>query len=112
MQLMKGTAYGILLVCVLALWTDSVQAGSSFLSPSQKPQGKMDKKPPRVGRRDSDGILNLFESRSYEEEDGKHVTFNTPFEIAITMTEGEFHHYGEVLQKIMQDLLVDTPAAD
>ncbi|XP_035237098.1 ghrelin/obestatin prepropeptide [Anguilla rostrata] len=111
MRQMKRTAYSILLVCVLALWMDSVQAGSSFLSPSQRPQGK-DKKPPRVGRRDSDGILDLFMRPPLQDEDIRHITFNTPFEIGITMTEELFQQYGEVMQKIMQDLLMDTPAKE
>lgn len=29
---------GILLVCVLSLWADCIMCGSSFLSPTQKPQ--------------------------------------------------------------------------
>ncbi|XP_061115073.1 ghrelin/obestatin prepropeptide [Conger conger] len=105
----KGMAYSILLLCILSLWMDSVQAGSSFLSPSQKPQGK-DKKPPRVGRRDSEGILDWFTKAPFQDEDIRHITFNTPFDIGISMTEQQYQQYGELMQKIMQDLLMDAPA--
>ncbi|KAG5838337.1 hypothetical protein ANANG_G00222680 [Anguilla anguilla] len=47
-----------------------------------------------------------------QDEDIRHITFNTPFEIGITMTEELFQQYGEVMQKIMQDLLMDTPAKE
>ncbi|KAJ8408154.1 hypothetical protein AAFF_G00263820 [Aldrovandia affinis] len=109
MRLMKSRAHGMLLVCLLALWTDTALAGSSFLSPSQKPQGK-EKKPPRVGRRGAEGILDLFERHPSEMEENKRITFKTPFEIGITMTEQEFQQYGEVLQRFMQDVLMDAPA--
>ncbi|KAG9332646.1 hypothetical protein JZ751_014744 [Albula glossodonta] len=106
---MKNAAYGILLICVLAVWMDCIQAGSSFLSPSLRPQGK-EKKPPRVGRRDSEGILDLFGWRPNEEEDNQYITFTTPFEIGISMTEKEYQQYGEGLQKIVQDVLMNNPS--
>ncbi|KAL4655247.1 ghrelin-like [Arapaima gigas] len=104
MQPNRRAACGIVFICILALWTDCVQGGSSFLSPSQKPQGKGDKKPPRLGRRFSEVTSDPFEKTA---EDVKPVTFNAPFEIGITMTEEEFQEYGDVLQRIIEDLLTD-----
>uniref|UniRef100_A0A3B3QXZ7 Ghrelin/obestatin prepropeptide n=1 Tax=Paramormyrops kingsleyae TaxID=1676925 RepID=A0A3B3QXZ7_9TELE len=100
MQLKKQIAYGIMFICILALWTDSAQAGSSFLSPSQKPQ----KKPVRVGKRFSEGLPPPFETL---EGENKHFTF--PFEMGITMNEEEFQEYGNVLQTIVQEVLTDGP---
>ncbi|XP_018612083.2 appetite-regulating hormone [Scleropages formosus] len=111
MQSNRSAAYGIMFICILALWTDCVQGGSSFLSPSQKPQGKSDKKPSRVGRRFSEVMPNPFE-KTLEDTDMKHVMFNVPFEIGITMTEEEFQEYGNVLQKIAQDVLQESPPAE
>ncbi|XP_048873138.1 ghrelin/obestatin prepropeptide [Brienomyrus brachyistius] len=106
MQLKKQIAYGIMFICILALWTDSAQAGSSFLSPSQKPQGKSEKKPVRVGKRFSEGLPPPFEAL---EGENKHVLFTFPFEMGITMNEEEFQEYGNVLQRIVQDVLTDGP---
>ncbi|XP_055774138.1 ghrelin/obestatin prepropeptide [Salvelinus fontinalis] len=107
MLLKRNTGLMILMLCTLALWAKSVSAGSSFLSPSQKPQGKG--KPPRVGRRDIESFAELFEGPLHQED--KHNTIKAPFEMGITMSEEEFQEYGALLQKILQDVLGDTATA-
>ncbi|XP_038825719.1 ghrelin/obestatin prepropeptide isoform X1 [Salvelinus namaycush] len=111
MLLKRNTGLTILMLCTLALWAKSVSAGSSFLSPSQKPQVRQGKgKPPRVGRRDIESFAELFEGPLHQED--KHNTIKAPFEMGITMSEEEFQEYGAVLQKILQDVLGDTATAE
>ncbi|XP_066556303.1 appetite-regulating hormone [Amia ocellicauda] len=109
-MLLKSSVCGLLLICMLLLVTENAQAGSSFLSPTQKPQAKPIRKPiPRVTRRDSEGFVDILEDL-YGEENKKEITFNVPFEIGITMSETEYQEYGPMLQKIMEDVLADSTA--
>ncbi|XP_055364767.1 ghrelin/obestatin prepropeptide [Betta splendens] len=95
MLLKRNTFLLLVVLCALVLWSHSVSAGSSFLSPSQKPQHKG--KSYRVGRR-------AMEEPSQPPEDS-HVTISAPFEIGITMGEEDFQEYGMVLQEMIRRLL-------
>uniref|UniRef100_A0A668AFD9 Motilin/ghrelin-associated peptide domain-containing protein n=1 Tax=Myripristis murdjan TaxID=586833 RepID=A0A668AFD9_9TELE len=103
MPLKRNTTLMVLLLCSLVLWCKSTSAGSSFLSPSQKPQSKG--KSPRAGRQAMEELDQPHE--------GNHITISAPFEIGVTMREEDFEEYGVTLQKILQHLLenaADEPA--
>uniref|UniRef100_A0A672JQL7 Motilin/ghrelin-associated peptide domain-containing protein n=1 Tax=Salarias fasciatus TaxID=181472 RepID=A0A672JQL7_SALFA len=82
------------LLCTLTLWCKSASAGSSFLSPSQKPQTKG--KTVRYSR-------HAMEEPGQPTED-KHISVSAPFEISMMLTEEEFEEYSLVLQEIVQHL--------
>ncbi|KAI3370137.1 hypothetical protein L3Q82_024932 [Scortum barcoo] len=98
MFLKRNTCLLVFVLCSLSLWCKSTSAGSSFLSPSQKPQNKG--KSPRVGRQ-------VMEGPPQPTEDN-HVTISAPFEFGITMREEDFEEYGATLQEIIQRLLGNT----
>ncbi|KAM9362259.1 appetite-regulating hormone [Symphorus nematophorus] len=102
MFLKRNTCLLLVLLCSLTLWCKSTSAGSSFLSPSQKPQNKG--KSSRVGRQ-------VVEEPSQPTEDN-HVTISAPFELGITMREEDFEEYGAALQDIIQRLLGNTETAE
>nr|XP_020463567.1 ghrelin-like [Monopterus albus]AGB34167.1 ghrelin [Monopterus albus] len=102
MVLKRNTCLLVSLLCSLTLWCKTTSAGSSFLSPSQKPQNKG--KSSRFGRQVTE------ESSQLPEDD--HITISAPFEIGITMTERDFEQYSMVLQEIIQHLLGNAGSAE
>ncbi|NP_001077341.1 appetite-regulating hormone precursor [Danio rerio] len=89
-----------LLLCVsLSLCLESVSGGTSFLSPTQKPQGR---RPPRVGRREAaDPEIPVIK------EDDRFM-MSAPFELSMSLSEAEYEKYGPVLQNLLEDLLRDS----
>ncbi|XP_062272099.1 ghrelin/obestatin prepropeptide [Scomber scombrus] len=102
MFLKRNTFLMVFLMCSLALWCKSTSAGSSFLSPSQKPQNRG--KSSRVGR-------HVMEEPGQPAEDD-HITIRAPFEIGITMSGEDFEEYGVALQQIIQRLLGEKETAE
>ncbi|XP_051270674.1 ghrelin/obestatin prepropeptide [Dicentrarchus labrax] len=102
MFLKKNTCLLVVLLCSLTLWCKSTSAGSSFLSPSQKPQSRG--KSSRVGRQ-------TMEEPSQPTEDN-HITISAPFEIGVTVREEDFEEYGVALQEIIQHLLGNGDTAE
>ncbi|XP_033995011.1 ghrelin/obestatin prepropeptide [Trematomus bernacchii] len=102
MFLKRNTCFMVFLLCSLTLWCKSTSAGSSYLSPSQKPQNKG--RSSRVGRQ-------LMEPPGPPAEEN-HITISAPFEIGFTVREQDFEEYGTALQEVIQRLLGNTdPAA-
>ncbi|XP_062321383.1 ghrelin/obestatin prepropeptide [Osmerus eperlanus] len=107
MIMKRSTGVMLLLLCCLSLCCKSASAGTSFLSPSQKPPGKG--KPPTVGRRAVEEFSELFEDHQ-PQKDG-HKTVTVPFEMGVHLSQAEYEEYGMVLQKILQEVLGDDPPA-
>ncbi|XP_054473597.1 ghrelin/obestatin prepropeptide [Anoplopoma fimbria] len=97
----RNTCLLVFLFCSLTLWCKSTSAGSSYLSPSQKPKNKV--KSPRVGRQ-------VMEEPGQPTEDN-HITISAPFDIGFIVREEDFEQYGVALQEIIQRLLGNTEAA-
>ncbi|XP_047438182.1 ghrelin/obestatin prepropeptide [Mugil cephalus] len=95
MFLKRSTCLLVFLLCSLTLWCKSTSAGSSYLSPSQKPQNRG--KSPRTGRQ-------VMEEPIQPNDDNR-ITISAPVEIGITMGEEDYEMYGEVLQEIIHNLL-------
>ncbi|KAI5621003.1 ghrelin/obestatin prepropeptide precursor [Silurus asotus] len=95
----------LLLLCAFTLWAETVMCGSSFLSPSQRPQNRGDRKPPRVGRRTA---VELEPPLPTEEK----IMASAPFQLAVSLSETEYEEYGPVLHKMLLDVLGDPPAWD
>ncbi|KAF3856429.1 hypothetical protein F7725_017152 [Dissostichus mawsoni] len=103
MFLKRNTCFMVFLLCSLTLWCKSTSAGSSYLSPSQKPQNKG--RSSRVGRQ-------VMETPGPPAEEN-HITISAPFEIGFTVREQDFEEYGTALQEVIQRLLGNTePAAE
>ncbi|RXM97126.1 Ghrelin [Acipenser ruthenus] len=101
---------GFLFICILALGTEHVDAGSSFLSPAGSKQlGKPVKKPaePKMTRRDSESMVEILEGQFHDIGDNK-IQFSAPFEIGISMSESQYQEYGHLLQKLTEDILADN----
>ncbi|AWP02922.1 Preproghrelin [Scophthalmus maximus] len=103
MFLKRNTCLLVFLLCSLTLWCKSTSAGSSFLSPSQKPQNKG--KPSRVGRQ-------VMEEPHQPTDDDHHITVSAPFEMGITMTAEDFEEYGVLLQEVIRRVLGNTETAE
>ncbi|XP_072309084.1 appetite-regulating hormone [Eucyclogobius newberryi] len=99
MFLKRNTCLVAFLLCSLAIWCKSTSAGSSFLSPSHKPQmrGKS-----RVGRQTSEGPGQPSGNNGFQ--------ISAPFEIGVTLNEQEFEDYGAILQRILKNLLGERDA--
>uniref|UniRef100_A0A671R1T2 Ghrelin n=2 Tax=Sinocyclocheilus anshuiensis TaxID=1608454 RepID=A0A671R1T2_9TELE len=100
MPLRCRASHMFLLLCALSLCVESVSGGTSFLSPTQKPQGR---RPPRVGRRD----VAEPEIPVIKEDD--QFMMSAPFELSVSLSGAEYEKYGPVLQKVLVDLLSDYP---
>nr|AEV45801.1 preproghrelin [Schizothorax davidi]AWB11399.1 Ghrelin [Schizothorax richardsonii] len=100
MPLRCRASHMFLLLCALSLCVESVRGGTSFLSPAQKPQGR---RPPRVGRRD----VAEPEIPVIKEDD--QFMMSAPFELSVSLSEAEYEKYGPVLQKVLVNLLSDSP---
>ncbi|XP_056606748.1 ghrelin/obestatin prepropeptide isoform X2 [Triplophysa dalaica] len=91
------------LLCAFSLCVEIVSCGTSFLSPAQKPQGQRERRPPRTSRRDAgDPEISVLR------EDGKFMV-SAPFELGMSLSEAEYEKYGPVLQKIVVNLLSNSP---
>ncbi|XP_030584701.1 appetite-regulating hormone [Archocentrus centrarchus] len=101
MLLKRNTCMLAFLLCSLTLWCKSTSAGSSFLSPSQKPQNKG--KSSRIGRQ-------AMEEPNQPTEDIT-ITLSAPFEIGITLRAEDLEDYSLELQEVVQRLLGNTERA-
>uniref|UniRef100_A0AAX7SNW8 Motilin/ghrelin-associated peptide domain-containing protein n=1 Tax=Astatotilapia calliptera TaxID=8154 RepID=A0AAX7SNW8_ASTCA len=101
MLLKRNTCLLAFLLCSLTLWCKSTSAGSSFLSPSQKPQNKV--KSSRIGRQ-------AMEEPNQTNMD-KTMTISAPFEIGVTLRAEDLADYIVELQEIVQRLLGNTESA-
>ncbi|KAF4078827.1 hypothetical protein AMELA_G00186020 [Ameiurus melas] len=95
----------MLLLCAFSLWAETVMCGSSFLSPTQKPQNRGDRKPPRVGRRTAAELEAPLPS---EEK----IMVSAPFQLAVSLSDTEYDEYGPVLQRMLLEVLGDPPTLD
>ncbi|XP_056316252.1 ghrelin/obestatin prepropeptide [Danio aesculapii] len=101
MPLRSRASSMFLLLCVsLSLCLESVSGGTSFLSPTQKPQGR---RPPRVGRREA------AESEIPVIKEDDRFMMSAPFELSMSLSEAEYEKYGPVLQNLLENLLRDSP---
>ncbi|XP_077677233.1 appetite-regulating hormone isoform X2 [Eretmochelys imbricata] len=94
---LRSTMLGILLICIL--WTETILAGSSFLSPEyQNTQQRKDPKKhtTKLNRRAAEGLLDA-DARQIEGDN----------EIEIKITEDQYQEYGQVLEKILEDILAE-----
>ncbi|KAG7233132.1 hypothetical protein INR49_007428, partial [Caranx melampygus] len=132
MFLKRNTYLLVCLLCSLSLWCKSASAGSSFLSPAQKPQGTV---LPPEGRKDDSYVVThlkktaadavvepnrgksprvgrqVLEEPAQPTEDTHLRQVTAPFEIAVTMTTEDLEEYGVMLQEFIQRLLGNTEAA-
>uniref|UniRef100_A0A8C8RM46 Appetite-regulating hormone n=1 Tax=Pelusios castaneus TaxID=367368 RepID=A0A8C8RM46_9SAUR len=103
---------GILLICIL--WTETTMAGSSFLSPEyQNTQQRKDpkKQTPKLNRRAAEGLLDAGSSQAEGDNNKIEIKLNVPFKIGVKITEEQYQEYGQVLEKILEDILAkDTKA--
>ncbi|KAK6477798.1 ghrelin-like [Huso huso] len=79
-MMLRIAACGFLFICILALGTEHVDAGSSFLSPAgSKPQlGKPMKEQaePKMTRRDSESMVEILEGQFHDIGDNKIMISN------------------------------------
>ncbi|CAM4596448.1 unnamed protein product [Caretta caretta] len=84
-------------------------AGSSFLSPEyQNTQQRKDPKKhtTKLNRRAAEGLLDA-DARQIEGDNEIEIKLNVPFEIGVKITEDQYQEYGQVLEKILEDILAE-----
>ncbi|XP_062979474.1 appetite-regulating hormone isoform X2 [Elgaria multicarinata webbii] len=99
---------GMLLVCLV--WTENTIAGSSFLSPGQPKtqQRKVSQKPTtKVHRRDAEALLDDHGSEIEGGSNEIGIKFTVPFEIGMKISEDQYNNYGQILEKLMEDILAE-----
>ncbi|KAG6939335.1 ghrelin and obestatin prepropeptide, partial [Chelydra serpentina] len=106
LMFLRSNVLGILLICIL--WTETTMAGSSFLSPEyQNTQQRKDpKKHTKLNRRAAEGFLDADASQA-EGDNELEIKLNVPFEIGVKITENQYQEYGQVLEKILEDILAE-----
>nr|XP_009679423.1 PREDICTED: appetite-regulating hormone [Struthio camelus australis] len=106
---LRGALLGILLFSVL--WTETTLAGSSFLSPEYKKiQKQKDPKKPttKLHRRGMEGFSDTDEAWAEDDSNSIEIKFNVPFEIGVKITEDQYQEYGQVLEKMLGDILEEN----
>ncbi|NXE73000.1 GHRL protein, partial [Cochlearius cochlearius] len=106
---LRGTLLGIILYSTL--WTETTQAGSSFLSPEyKKAQQQKDQKNPRaqLQRRGTEGFWATNEAGAEDDSNSIEIKFNVPFEIGVKMTEEEYQEYRQALEKMPGNMLEEN----
>nr|XP_010300087.1 PREDICTED: appetite-regulating hormone [Balearica regulorum gibbericeps] len=106
---LRSTLLGITLFSIL--WTETTLAGSSFLSPEYKKtqQQRYPKNPTaQLHRRDTEGFWETDEAGAEDDRSSIEIKFNVPFEIGVKITEEEYQEYGQVLEKMLGDMLEGT----
>ncbi|XP_033822788.1 ghrelin/obestatin prepropeptide [Periophthalmus magnuspinnatus] len=98
MFLQRSTYLVAFLLCSLSVWCKMASAGSSYLSPSHKPQMRVKS---RVGRQTSEGPGQPTSDNSYQ--------VSAPFALDFTFNEQDFDDYAAIVQRILKNLLGDTP---
>ncbi|XP_060723421.1 ghrelin-like [Tachysurus vachellii] len=102
----RRIGYMILLLYAVSFWAETAMCGSSFLSPAQKPQGRGDRKPPRVGRRTAAELEPTLHSEDK-------IMVSAPFQLAVSLSDTQYEDYGPVLQRMLLDVLGgDPPTSD
>ncbi|KAJ0068433.1 hypothetical protein NL108_008376 [Boleophthalmus pectinirostris] len=97
MFLQRNTYLVAFLLCSLTAWCKMASAGSSYLSPSHKPQMRVKS---RVGRQTGEGPGQPTADNDFQ--------ISAPFELGFTFNEHDFENYGattEILQRILKNLL-------
>ncbi|XP_065263505.1 appetite-regulating hormone [Emys orbicularis] len=104
---LRSTMLGILLICIL--WTETTTAGSSFLSPEYQhtQQRKDPKKHAKLNRRAAEGFLDTDARQAEGDNNEIEIKLNVPFEIGVKITEDQYQKYGQVLEKILEDILAE-----
>ncbi|XP_061478024.1 appetite-regulating hormone isoform X2 [Rhineura floridana] len=98
---------GVLLIC--SLWIETTIAGSSFLSPEQPiTQRKVPSKPTtKFHRRDAEAFLDVHGSEIERDSNKIEIKFTVPFEIGMKISEEQYKDYGPILEKLLEDILVE-----
>ncbi|XP_074861001.1 appetite-regulating hormone [Carettochelys insculpta] len=102
---LRSTMLGILLICIL--WSETIMAGSSFLSPEyQNTEKQKDPKKhtTKLSRRAAEGFLDA-DARQAEGDKEIEIKLNVPFEIGVKITDDQYQQYGQVLEKILEDII-------
>uniref|UniRef100_A0A670I7Q1 Appetite-regulating hormone n=1 Tax=Podarcis muralis TaxID=64176 RepID=A0A670I7Q1_PODMU len=104
----RNMVVGMLLIC--SLWTETTTAGSSFLSPEQPKtqQRKVSPKPTtKFHRRDAETFLDVHGSETERDSNEIEIKFTVPFEIGMKISEDQYKDYGPILEKLLEDILVE-----
>ncbi|KAM6256885.1 appetite-regulating hormone [Porphyrio hochstetteri] len=107
---LRSTLMGILLFSIL--WTETALAGSSFLSPEYRKtqQWKDPKGPPaQLHHRGTGGFWDTDEAGAGDDRHSIEIKFSVPFEMGVKVTEEEYQEYGQVLEKMLGDILKENP---
>ncbi|NXW40946.1 GHRL protein, partial [Nyctiprogne leucopyga] len=103
---LRSTLLGIVLFSILR--TETTLAGSSFLSPEYKKiQQQTDSKnpPAQLHRRGTEGFWDTGDAGADNDRNSIEIKLNVPFEIGVKVTEEEYQEYGQVLEKMLGDML-------
>uniref|UniRef100_A0A3B3ZDG1 Secreted protein n=1 Tax=Periophthalmus magnuspinnatus TaxID=409849 RepID=A0A3B3ZDG1_9GOBI len=106
MFLQRSTYLVAFLLCSLSVWCKMASAGSSYLSPSHKPQVWM-----KIFFVDLDKlILKCYKRVNETKHNSRYVS--APFALDFTFNEQDFDDYAAIVQRILKNLLGDTPAEE
>uniref|UniRef100_A0A8D2J291 Ghrelin and obestatin prepropeptide n=1 Tax=Varanus komodoensis TaxID=61221 RepID=A0A8D2J291_VARKO len=105
---------GMLLVC--SLWTENALAGSSFLSPVQPKTQVNTKHSTTVLRwnfiKECLSLNHLpieftTDFNTDRSDNEIEIKFTVPFEVGMKISEEQYRDYGQILEKLMEDMLAE-----
>ncbi|XP_050816579.1 appetite-regulating hormone isoform X2 [Gopherus flavomarginatus] len=71
-------------------------------------QRKDPKKHTKLNRRAAEGFLDVDTRQAEEDNNEIEIKLNVPFEIGVKITEDQYQEYGQVLEKILEDILAEN----
>ncbi|KAH1167946.1 hypothetical protein KIL84_003429 [Mauremys mutica] len=73
----------------------------------QNQQRKDPKKHTKLNRRAAEGFLDADARQAEGDNNEMEIKLNVPFEIGVKITEEQYQEYGQVLEKILEDILAE-----
>nr|XP_042705815.1 appetite-regulating hormone isoform X2 [Chrysemys picta bellii] len=70
-------------------------------------QRKDPKKHTKLNRRAAEGFLDADARQAEGDNNEIEIKLNVPFEIGVKITEDQYQEYGQVLEKILEDILAE-----
>ncbi|TFK02624.1 coiled-coil domain-containing protein 151 [Platysternon megacephalum] len=78
-----------------------------FLLVEGNKQRKDPKKHTKLNRRAAEGFLDADARQTEGDNNEIEIKLNVPFEIGVKITEDQYQEYGQVLEKILEDILAE-----
>ncbi|EMP35578.1 Protein SEC13 like protein [Chelonia mydas] len=87
-------------------WAPSIGLPTSTIASCSQQRKDPKKHTTKLNRRAAEGLLDA-DARQIEGDNEIEIKLNVPFEIGVKITEDQYQEYGQVLEKILEDILAE-----